>query len=104
MLVDLNAVELWPIAGDPGGVARVSVLALLDWKVDEDRIMQHERVGGWYWQPQCINHCHLLNYRLIHEYRIVYDAGVRLNFYMRVLRLFVLVGDGSDAIHKVEEE
>ena len=47
-LVDLNAVELRPIAGDPGGVARVSVLALFYGKVNNDRIMQHEGVSGEY--------------------------------------------------------
>ena len=47
-LVDLNAVELRPIARDPGGVAWVSVLALFYRQVDKDRIMQHEGVSGEY--------------------------------------------------------
>ena len=45
-LVDLDAVELRPISRDPGGVARVSVLALFYGKVNKDRIMQHEGVSG----------------------------------------------------------
>lgn len=47
-LVDLDAVELRPIARDPGGVARVSVLALFYRQVDEDRVMQHEGISGEY--------------------------------------------------------
>ena len=49
LLIDMDAVELGPIAGDPGGVARVRVLALFYGQVDKYCVVQHQGVGVWHW-------------------------------------------------------
>lgn len=103
-LVDLDAVEPGPIAGDPGGVARVSVLALFYRQVYEDRVMQHEGVSGEYRQPQCIGHCHLLKDRLVDVNGVVDDGGVNLDLYVGMAGVLVFVDYCSHAVYDVEQQ
>lgn len=103
-LVDLDAVELRPIAGDPGGVARVSVLALFYRQVNEDRVMQHEGVSGEYRQPQCIGHCHFLKDWFVDVDSVVYYGGVSLDFYVGMAGVLVFVDYCSHTIDDVEQQ
>ena len=67
LLIDMDAVELGPIAGDPGGVARVSVLALFYGQVNKDRVVQHQGVGDWHGRQECVYYLHFLDYGLFYE-------------------------------------
>lgn len=104
LLVDSDAVELGPIAGDPSGVARVRVLALFYGEVDKDCVVQHQCVGDWHGQQECVYYFHFLDYGLFYEDGVVNEQGIHFDFHLAGMVVSVLINEVSYCVDDVEKQ
>ena len=102
--VDPDAVELGPIAGDPSGVARVRVLALFYGEVDKDCVVQHQCVGDWHGQQECVYYLHFLDYGLFYEDGVIYEQCVHLDFHLAGMGISALVDEVPYCVDDVEKQ
>ena len=100
----MDAVELGPIAGDPGGVARVRVLALFYGQVDKDCVVQHQGVGDRHGQPECVYYLHFLDYWLFYEDGVIDEQGVHFDFHLAEMGVSALIDEVSYCVDHVEKQ
>ena len=100
----MDAVELGPIAGDLGGVARVRVLALFYREVDKDRVVQHQCVGDWHGQQECVYYLHFLDYGLFYEDGVIDEQGVSFDLHLAGMGASALINEVSYCVDNVENQ
>ena len=79
-------------------------MALFYWEVDKDCVVQHQCVGYWHGQPECVDYLHFLDYGLFYEDGVINEQGVHFDFHLAGMGVSVLINEVSYCVDNVEKQ
>ena len=79
-------------------------MALFYWEVDKDCVVQHQSVGYWHGQPECVDYLHFLDYWLFYEDGVINEQGVHFDFHPAGMGVSVLINEVSYCVDNVEKQ